>query len=245
MLPCRNSDLILSLVSLMSGSSIPALKKSPMAATDYIKDRLKLDIIDREAVKHIDHLLHLSSSAVVASLVERLHKIAQAMRTWLICLLSDDDCASSIPGSSIDFSHFLCSYYYYKYIIITYLCNNIYSMWNWSEPGVFQFVKESGYEMLIAPAKESSESQAWLSSQFSGSPAEECGVPKCIRRKQSLLLPSFLLPSSFTRPISSSTPTMYNSIGRTFSTFWFEVEYCHCLPSIPANLSEDCECWMS
>ncbi|TRY67190.1 hypothetical protein TCAL_09234 [Tigriopus californicus] len=103
----RNSELILSLLSLMSSSSIPSLvpgslnnksevcrqsqprARRPMGhhhnqtetqATVIVRDRLKLDLSEPDAVKHIDHLLHLSSSAVVATFVERLHKLAQSMR---------------------------------------------------------------------------------------------------------------------------------------------------------------------
>lgn len=108
---CRNSELILSLLSLMSSSSIPSLvlgslnndknegchlgqpqarrsmghhhhhhNQSEPQATVIVRDRLKLDLSEPDAVKHIDHLLHLSSSAVVASFVERLHKLAQSIR---------------------------------------------------------------------------------------------------------------------------------------------------------------------
>lgn len=107
----RNSELILSLLSLMSSSSIPSLvlgslnndknegchlgqpqarrsmghhhhhhNQSEPQATVIVRDRLKLDLSEPDAVKHIDHLLHLSSSAVVASFVERLHKLAQSIR---------------------------------------------------------------------------------------------------------------------------------------------------------------------
>ena len=48
--------------------------------TAIVRDRLKLELSEAEAVRHIDHLLHISASAVVASFVERMHKIAQAIR---------------------------------------------------------------------------------------------------------------------------------------------------------------------
>ena len=83
----RNSELILNVLSLMtSSSSLPSLSKGQQQQQQHrsplgsLSDRLQLRLSEREAVKHIDHLLHLSSSAVVASLVERWHKLAQAIR---------------------------------------------------------------------------------------------------------------------------------------------------------------------
>ncbi len=73
----RNSDLILNLLSLMSSS--PALRSS--SPSSFVRERLRLDLSERDAVRHVDHLVHLSSSAVVASVVERLHRIAQAIRS--------------------------------------------------------------------------------------------------------------------------------------------------------------------
>eukprot|EP00095_Tigriopus_kingsejongensis_P003928 maker-scaffold85_size395806-snap-gene-2.27 protein:Tk03928 transcript:maker-scaffold85_size395806-snap-gene-2.27-mRNA-1 annotation:"phosphatidylinositol 3-kinase catalytic subunit type 3-like" len=94
----RNSELILSLLSLMSSSCIPAMGQLPHQttkskrsgashvqsdppATVIVRDRLKLELSEKEAVKHIDHLLHLSSSAIVANFVERLHKLAQSLKS--------------------------------------------------------------------------------------------------------------------------------------------------------------------
>ena len=75
----RHSELILGLISLMSASSMPSLCRQGALAS--VRERLKLGLSEREAVKHVDHLVHLSSSALVASFVERMHQIAQAIRT--------------------------------------------------------------------------------------------------------------------------------------------------------------------
>ncbi len=94
----RNSELILSLLSLMSystlcppptpptdapsgGSDPSPVPPSTPDAEQVVRDRLRLDLSEREAVRHIDHLVHLSASAVVASVVDRIHKIAQAIRS--------------------------------------------------------------------------------------------------------------------------------------------------------------------
>lgn len=68
----------------MSSSSMPSLlvhfRASATSPLSNLRERLRLELSEREAVKHIDHLIHLSASAVVATVVERLHKLAQAMR---------------------------------------------------------------------------------------------------------------------------------------------------------------------
>jgi hypothetical protein len=60
-------------------AACPVAPACPLASA--IRQRLRLELTEREAVRHIDHLLHLSSSAVVATFVDRLHNLAQSMRS--------------------------------------------------------------------------------------------------------------------------------------------------------------------
>jgi len=59
--------------------SSPHLHQSP--SVDAVKRRLRPELSESEAAAHLDAMIRLSASAVVASFVERLHAFAQAFRT--------------------------------------------------------------------------------------------------------------------------------------------------------------------
>jgi len=65
--------------------SSPHLHQSPSASdsclVDAVKRRLRPELSESEAAAHLDAMIRLSASAVVASFVERLHAFAQAFRT--------------------------------------------------------------------------------------------------------------------------------------------------------------------
>ena len=45
-----------------------------------MQDKFRLDISDEEAISYMQDLIDVSASAVMAALVERLHRWAQFMR---------------------------------------------------------------------------------------------------------------------------------------------------------------------
>ena len=52
----------------------------PHYQVDAVKRRLRPELSESEAAAHLDAMIRLSASAVVASFVERLHAFAQAFR---------------------------------------------------------------------------------------------------------------------------------------------------------------------
>ncbi|KAF4518926.1 hypothetical protein B566_EDAN006765 [Ephemera danica] len=76
----RHANLILNLFSLMIHASVPDIALEPDKTVQKVQDKLRLDLGDEEAVSCVQSLLDLSVTAVMAALVEQLHKFAQYWR---------------------------------------------------------------------------------------------------------------------------------------------------------------------
>ncbi|XP_066993314.2 phosphatidylinositol 3-kinase catalytic subunit type 3 isoform X2 [Anabrus simplex] len=76
----RHANLMLNLFSLMVDASVPDIALEPDKAVKKVQDKLRLDLGDEEAVHYMQNLLDLSVTAVMAALVEQLHKFAQYWR---------------------------------------------------------------------------------------------------------------------------------------------------------------------
>ncbi|XP_018917023.1 phosphatidylinositol 3-kinase catalytic subunit type 3 [Bemisia tabaci] len=76
----RHSNLILNLFSLMVDASVPDIALEPDKAVKKVQDKFRLDLGDEEAIHHLQNLLDLSVTAVMAALVEQFHKFAQYWR---------------------------------------------------------------------------------------------------------------------------------------------------------------------
>ncbi|XP_076257514.1 phosphatidylinositol 3-kinase 59F isoform X1 [Rhynchophorus ferrugineus] len=76
----RHANLMLNLFSLMMDASVPDIALEPDKAVKKVQDKLMLDLGEEEAVRHIQNLIDSSVAAVMAAIVEQLHKITQYMR---------------------------------------------------------------------------------------------------------------------------------------------------------------------
>lgn len=73
----RHANLILNLFTLMVDATIPDVALEPDKAVKKVQDKFRLDLNDEAAVQHINGLLEISTTAVMASLVEGIHRWAQ------------------------------------------------------------------------------------------------------------------------------------------------------------------------
>lgn len=71
---------MLNLFSLMTKASVPDIALEPDKAVKKVQDKLMLDLGDEEAVHEIQNLIDSSVTAVMAAIVEHLHKFTQYMR---------------------------------------------------------------------------------------------------------------------------------------------------------------------
>ncbi|XP_050435673.1 phosphatidylinositol 3-kinase catalytic subunit type 3 [Adelges cooleyi] len=76
----RHANLILNLFSLMVDASVPDIALEPDKTVNKVQDKFRLDLGDEEAVHYFQNLLDVSVTAVMAVLVEQLHKFAQYWR---------------------------------------------------------------------------------------------------------------------------------------------------------------------
>ncbi|XP_039299622.1 phosphatidylinositol 3-kinase catalytic subunit type 3 isoform X1 [Nilaparvata lugens] len=76
----RHANLILNLFSLMANANVPDIALEPDKAVRKVQDKLRLDLGDEEACTYLQNLLDESVTALMAAVVEQLHKIAQYMR---------------------------------------------------------------------------------------------------------------------------------------------------------------------
>ncbi len=76
----RYSNVILNLFSLMVDASVPDIALEPDKTVRKVQDKFRLDLNDEEAVRYMQSLIDLSATAVMAAIVERLHKFAQFWR---------------------------------------------------------------------------------------------------------------------------------------------------------------------
>ncbi|XP_060525936.1 phosphatidylinositol 3-kinase catalytic subunit type 3 isoform X1 [Cylas formicarius] len=76
----RHANLMLNLFSLMTDASVPDIALEPDKAVKKVQDKLMLDLGEEEAVHYFQNLIDSSVTAVMAAIVEQLHKITQYMR---------------------------------------------------------------------------------------------------------------------------------------------------------------------
>lgn len=76
----RHANLILNLFSLMVDANVPDIALEPDKTVKKVEDKFRLDLSDEEAVSYIQGLIDDSMNAVVAAVVEQLHKFAQYIR---------------------------------------------------------------------------------------------------------------------------------------------------------------------
>ena len=76
----RHSNLILNLFNLMIDANIPDIALEPDKTVKKVQDKFRLDLNDEEAVHYIQSLIDISVTAVMAALVEQIHKVAQFLR---------------------------------------------------------------------------------------------------------------------------------------------------------------------
>ncbi|KAB7494563.1 Phosphatidylinositol 3-kinase catalytic subunit type 3 [Armadillidium nasatum] len=76
----RHSSVVLSLFSLMEGASIPDIAFEPDKATKKVEDRFCLSLSEEEAVRHLGEVIDGSFNAVIAVMVEHIHRFTQYMR---------------------------------------------------------------------------------------------------------------------------------------------------------------------
>ena len=75
-----HANLILNLFTLMVDATIPDIALEPDKTVKKVQDKFRLELSDEEAVHHIQTLIEVSATAVMASLVEQVHKFAQVSR---------------------------------------------------------------------------------------------------------------------------------------------------------------------
>lgn len=76
----RYANLILNLFSLMVDASIPDIALEPDKTVRKVQDKFMLQYDDEEAVKFMQSLIDVSAAAVMAAIVEKIHKFAQFWR---------------------------------------------------------------------------------------------------------------------------------------------------------------------
>ncbi|KAF0289167.1 Phosphatidylinositol 3-kinase catalytic subunit type 3 [Amphibalanus amphitrite] len=76
----RHADVILHLFSLMVDANIPDIALEPDKTVRKVQDKFRLDLSDEEAVAYMQNMIDVSVTAVMAALVEQLHKFAQYWR---------------------------------------------------------------------------------------------------------------------------------------------------------------------
>ena len=75
----RHANLILNLFNLMIDATIPDIALEPDKTVKKVQDKFRLDLNDEEAVHYIQGLIDVSVTAVMAILVEQIHRFAQVI----------------------------------------------------------------------------------------------------------------------------------------------------------------------
>jgi len=76
----KSANLLLSLVHLMAGSSIPDIRCDPEAALLKVQERLKLEMNDEEAAAMMEAALAAAQAAMLPRVAEMQHSLAQRWR---------------------------------------------------------------------------------------------------------------------------------------------------------------------
>ena len=70
----------MNLFSLMVDSSVPDIALEPDKTVRKVQDKFKLELSDEEAVQYMQKMIDVSATAVMAAVVERIHRLAQFLR---------------------------------------------------------------------------------------------------------------------------------------------------------------------
>ena len=84
-------------------ASVPDIALEPDKTVRKVQDKFRLDLNDEEALRYMQNLIDVSAAAVMAALVEQLHKIAQYWRKWNLLLFISFTYPP--PSLSISFIH--------------------------------------------------------------------------------------------------------------------------------------------
>lgn len=85
----RHANLILNLFTLMVDATIPDIALEPDKTVKKVQDKFRLDLSDEEAVHYIQQLIEVSATAVMASVMEQVHKFAQVcIHSWCLFMSS-------------------------------------------------------------------------------------------------------------------------------------------------------------
>lgn len=103
----RHANLILNLFNLMIDATIPDIALEPDKTVKKVQDKFRLDLNDEEAVHYIQGLIDVSVTAVMAILVEQIHRFAQVSPLVTILTLSEQ----------LTFPHFLIVFFIFYYSI--------------------------------------------------------------------------------------------------------------------------------
>ncbi|RZF41148.1 hypothetical protein LSTR_LSTR010800 [Laodelphax striatellus] len=76
----RHANLILNLFALMVDASVPDIALEPDKAVKKVQEKFRLDLEDEEACIYFKSQLDMSVTALMATVVERMHRFAQYMR---------------------------------------------------------------------------------------------------------------------------------------------------------------------
>ena len=76
----KSANLLLSLVHLMAGSSIPDIASDPEKALLKVQERLMLDLDDETAAAALEQMIMAAQSAVLPRVAEMSHRVAQGWR---------------------------------------------------------------------------------------------------------------------------------------------------------------------
>ncbi|KAI8918613.1 kinase-like domain-containing protein [Powellomyces hirtus] len=77
----KNANLILNLFSLMINANVPDIAIEPDKAVLKVQDRFRLDLSDEEAIQYFQGLINESIGAVFPQVMEKIHQVAQLLRS--------------------------------------------------------------------------------------------------------------------------------------------------------------------
>ncbi|KAJ3414004.1 Phosphatidylinositol (PI) 3-kinase [Chytridiales sp. JEL 0842] len=77
----KSANLILNLFSLMVSANVPDIALEPDKAVQKVQEKFCLDLTDEEAIQYIQSLLNESIGAVFPQVMERIHQVAQLLRS--------------------------------------------------------------------------------------------------------------------------------------------------------------------
>ncbi|KAJ3023312.1 Phosphatidylinositol (PI) 3-kinase [Thoreauomyces humboldtii] len=77
----KNANLILNLFSLMIDANVPDIAIEPDKAVFKVQERFRLDLSDEQAIQFFQGLINESIGAVFPQVMEKIHQVAQLLRS--------------------------------------------------------------------------------------------------------------------------------------------------------------------